>query len=108
MNRARLATATLDQRVHVRGRFHRSVHLPHDWQALHDSGDYLATPALLGFAGQILQELGRDGGARAWTLTGPYGTGKSAFALFLTDLLATMPSPGTPRLASCARLTSAG
>ena len=96
MNRARLTTATLDQRVHVRGRFHRSVHLPHDWQAPHDSGDYLATPALLGFAGQILQELRRDGGARAWTLTGPYGTGKSAFALFLTDLLANA-KPGHPQ-----------
>ena len=96
MNRGKLPTTTLDQRVHVRGRFHRSVHLPHDWKAPHDSGDYLATPALLGFAGQILQELGRDGGSRAWTLTGPYGTGKSAFALFLTDLLAST-KPGHPQ-----------
>lgn len=96
MNRVSLTTQTLDQCVHVRGRFHRSVHLPHDWQAPHDSGDYLATPALLGIAGQILQELGRDGGARAWTLTGPYGTGKSAFALFLTDLLANA-KPGHPQ-----------
>ena len=49
-----------------------------------------------GFAGQILGELGRSGGARAWTLTGPYGTGKSAFALFLTDMLATA-QPEHPR-----------
>ena len=96
MNRGKLPTTTLDQHVHVRGRFHRSVHLPHDWKAPHDSGDYLATPALLGFAGQILQELGREGGARAWTLTGPYGTGKSAFALFLADLLANA-KPGHPQ-----------
>jgi hypothetical protein len=27
-------------------------------------------------------------GPRAWSVTGPYGTGKSAFALFLSDLLA--------------------
>ena len=96
MNRGKLPTTTLDQHVHVRGRFHRSVHVPHDWKAPHDSGDYLATPALLGFAGQILQELGREGGARAWTLTGPYGTGKSAFALFLTDSLANA-KPGHPQ-----------
>ena len=82
--------------MHVRGRFHRSVHLPHDWSAPHDPGDYLATPALLGIASQILGELGSSGGARAWTLTGPYGTGKSAFALFLTDMLATV-RPGHPR-----------
>ena len=67
------AATSLTQLVHVRGRFHRSVHLPHDWSAPHDPGDYLATPALLGFAGQILGELGRSGGARAWTLTGPQG-----------------------------------
>ena len=79
----------LTELVRVRGRFHRSVHLPRDWSAPHDPADYLATPALLEIAGQILGELGRSGGARAWTLTGPYGTGKSAFALFLTDLLAT-------------------
>ena len=74
--------------VRVRGRFHRSVHLPHDWSAPHDPGDYLATPTLLEIAGQILGELGRPGGARAWTVTGPYGSGKSAFAMFLTDMLA--------------------
>ena len=90
------AATSLTQLVHVRERFHRSVHLPHDWNAPHDPGDYLATPALLGFANQILGELGRSGGARAWTLTGPYGTGKSAFALFLTDMLATA-QPEHPR-----------
>ena len=90
------AATSLTELVRVRGRFHRSVHLPHDWNAPHDSGDYLATPALMGFAGQILGEFGRSGGARAWTLTGPYGTGKSAFALFLTDMLATA-RPEHPR-----------
>ena len=83
------AAAPLTELVRVRGRFHRSVHLPRDWNAPHDPADYLATPALLEIASQILAELGRSDGARAWTLTGPYGTGKSAFALFLTDLLAT-------------------
>ena len=90
MSRSGTQAATpLTELVRVRGRFHRSVHLPRDWNAPHDPADYLATPALLEIAGQILGELGRSDGARAWTLTGPYGTGKSAFALFLTDLLAT-------------------
>ena len=96
MSQSKPQAAALSHLVHVRGRFHRSVHLPHDWSAPHDPGDYLATPALLGIASQILGELGRSGGARAWTLTGPYGTGKSAFALFLTDMLATA-RPGHPR-----------
>lgn len=66
MNRGKpRATAPLAQFVRVRGRFHRSVHLPHDWSAPHDPGDYLATPALLGIAGQILGEIERPGGTRA-------------------------------------------
>ncbi len=73
--------------VEVRGRFHRSVHLSRDW----DSGferEFFATPALIEMADEIVRELGRPGGTRAWTVTGPYGAGKSAFALFLARLLA--------------------
>ncbi len=50
--------------------------------------EYLATPAVLDIAEQMLVQLKEPHGTRAWTLTGPYGTGKSAYALFLTDLLA--------------------
>lgn len=78
----------LDQLVRVRKRFRRSVHLPHDWGAPHEPGDYVTTPTLLDFAKQVLAELSSPSGVRAWTFTGPFGTGKSAFALFLTDLLA--------------------
>ncbi|MCY3932405.1 MAG: hypothetical protein OXH70_11855 [Acidobacteria bacterium] len=78
---------TLAGMVAVRGRFHRSVHLARDW----DSGferEFFATPALVEIAEQIVGELGRPRGTRAWTVTGPYGAGKSAFALFLARLLA--------------------
>ena len=88
MNLQETRSELLAKFVRVRGRFHRSVHLPHDWSAPHDPNDYLATPTLLEIAGQILGELERPGGARAWTVTGPYGSGKSAFAMFLTDMLA--------------------
>lgn len=82
------AETSLARLVQVRGRFHRSVHLPQDWRAARDPRGYFTPPALLGIAGQIMEELARPQGARAWTLTGPYGTGKSAFALFLADALA--------------------
>ncbi len=83
----------LAEMIDVRGRFHRSVHVARDW----DSGlerEFLATPALLSIVEQIVSELGRSGGTRAWTVTGPYGAGKSAFCLFLARLLAS-PTPGT-------------
>lgn len=36
---------------------------------------------------RVLGAVGDDHGPRAWTLTGPYGTGKSSFAMFLASLL---------------------
>lgn len=83
-------------------RFHRSVHLPRDWKDAKNGsapGGYVVTEAIRETARQILDELavpgGSDGGGdaegnagtRAWTLTGPYGAGKSSFLLFLADLL---------------------
>ena len=71
-------------------RFHRSVHLPRDWSDAKDGGapgGYVVTEAIRETARQILDELAIPNGTRAWTLTGPYGAGKSSFLLFLADLL---------------------
>lgn len=83
--------ARLSDAIEVRGRFHRSVQLVKDWRGGGNLGGYLPTPNVRGTASRIAQELRRAGGIRAWSLTGPYGSGKSAFALFLTDLLAGDP-----------------
>lgn len=77
----------LAETIEVRGHFHRSVHLARDWDSGFDL-EFFATPALVAMAEQIVGELGRPRGTRAWTVTGPYGAGKSAFALFLARLLA--------------------
>jgi hypothetical protein len=75
----------------VRGRFHRSVRLTQDWRERSDLGDYLLTPTARKLATRITEALGEIGGTRAWSIIGPYGAGKSAFALFLSDLLAHDP-----------------
>ncbi len=78
----------LSEFFRIPNRFHRSVHLSRDRQRKRGAAEYLVTGAIAETAGQILDELSRPEGTRAWTLTGPYGSGKSAFLLFLTDLLA--------------------
>lgn len=83
-----MTSRRLSELVTVRGRFHRSVSLTRDWKGSKDLSEYVVTPAISAIAEQILDELRQPRGARAWSLTGPYGTGKSAFALFLADLLA--------------------
>jgi hypothetical protein len=74
--------------VSVRGRFHRSVNLGHDWRDANALAEYILTPTAQEFAAQVMEELSRPQGTRAWSITGPYGSGKSALALFLADVLA--------------------
>ena len=69
-------------------RFTRSVNVQHDvWQAGSLKG-YVVTAG----ARRALLRIGparhMAGAARAWTLTGPYGTGKSALANFIAKLMA--------------------
>ena len=91
-----IATALrLDEVITIRGRFHRSVNLRADRRDEARRRDYVVTPTVRDLTARILQELGQPGGTRAWSLTGPYGSGKSAFALFLADVLTEiMPGRG--------------
>jgi hypothetical protein len=84
-------TASLRDFVEVKGRFHRSVQLNRDWEGRGDFGDYPLTPTARELATRMASVLEEPGGPRAWSVTGPYGSGKSAFALFLADLLAHDP-----------------
>jgi hypothetical protein len=84
-------SASLRDIFEVRGRFHRSVRLTQDWRERSDLSGYLLTPTARELATRMTEALGEPGGIRAWSVTGPYGAGKSAFALFLSDLLAHDP-----------------
>lgn len=87
-----MTTARLSDCITIRGRFHRSVSLSKDWQRGVDLSEYVVTPTIKEIARRIVDELEHPDGARAWSITGPYGSGKSAFGLFLADLLASRKS----------------
>ena len=44
---------------------------------------------------RVIAALDHESTSKAWTLTGPYGSGKSAFALFIAKLLDDSESPTT-------------
>jgi hypothetical protein len=73
--------------VHVRPRYQRSVHLERDAHARGSLDGYILTPLVRTLTGRILDGYRAPSPARAWSITGPYGTGKSAFAVFLADAL---------------------
>lgn len=76
----------------VSGRFYRSVQVQQDWQHSPSLQSYLPTPTTHEVVQLILKNLADARGERAWAITGPFGTGKSAFVLFLADVLAHQPA----------------
>lgn len=83
--------------LELRSRFQRSVHLERDSGSGKWLNGYLLTPLVVSTIGRIAEGLCREDGNRAWSLTGPYGTGKSAFSLFLTHALGLPENEGGAR-----------
>ncbi|MCC7075063.1 MAG: hypothetical protein IT383_27370 [Deltaproteobacteria bacterium] len=81
------AATTLADICEIRTRYRRSVHLERDAQVPGILDGYVLTPLARRTLHRIIGGLLADNGQRAWTLTGPYGSGKSAFEVFLFALL---------------------
>ena len=88
------APANLASLVEVERRFRRSVNLDRDAGFTEALDGYIVTPAVRRALSQITDGIDDAAGDRAWSLVGPYGSGKSAFAVFLADLLSGSGSPG--------------
>ncbi|MDW8293631.1 MAG: hypothetical protein RML84_11115 [Anaerolineae bacterium] len=86
-------SADLASVVQVRASALRSIHVAHDIRQPSLLDGYLLTAQARQTLARIVDGLGDRSPARAWTLTGPYGSGKSYFSLFLLHLLdATLPA----------------
>ena len=105
MSVATVSTPLIDL-VDVGRRFQRSVNLERDAGTRDALQDYLVTPAAHQALSQVAGGLERPQGDRAWSLVGPYGSGKSAFAVFLADLFSPVGTDGRP--AARRLLTRAG
>jgi hypothetical protein len=81
-------TDELTSYVQVGRRFQRAVNLERDFGQAHTLQGYQVTPAVVHALQLIRSGLGKGSTSRAWSLIGPYGSGKSAFAVFLSELLA--------------------
>jgi len=86
--------------VSVAPRYTRSINLERDAVDAASIEGYVLTSTGLTFLDRIAAGVSDPTAQRAWTLTGPYGAGKSAFALYLASLLgpATESSPKRARL----------
>ena len=80
-------TTPLSDLFHVTSRFHRSVHLERDFYTKDALDGYVLTITARETLGRVIAPLKNESTSKAWSLTGPYGSGKSAFALFTAKLL---------------------
>lgn len=80
--------ATLNQYFEIHRRYHRSVNLERDLHKADAVEGYVLTERSAATLARILPAFSRAKANRAWTLTGVYGTGKSAFVHYLTSLCA--------------------
>ena len=88
-------TTPLSELFHVTSRFHRSVHLERDFYTKDALDGYVLTITARETLGRVIAPLKNESTSKAWSLTGPYGSGKSAFALFTAKLLGDSESPTT-------------
>jgi hypothetical protein len=77
----------LNEVVAIAPRYTRSVNLERDIEDATAVAGYLLTPVGIDFLRRIQRVVTGAPGPRAWSITGPYGSGKSAFLLFLANLL---------------------
>ncbi len=80
--------------LEIQGRFRRSIHLEKDSRGASPNGEYILTPTARKILRRLAEGIPDESPCRAWTLTGPYGVGKSAFAVFLTHLFCGTGQPG--------------
>ncbi|MHB8597167.1 MAG: hypothetical protein ACYDER_10180 [Ktedonobacteraceae bacterium] len=79
--------------ITLKRRYSRSINLERDLSVIDSVLGYIPTAWTLEVTERILMAFSTSYSVRAWTITGVYGTGKSAFAHFLASLVAPKNDP---------------
>ena len=82
-----IGTRPLSELFQVKSRFYRSVNIIADYDDPDALTDYILSPLGRTVLRRIGDGLKPGSRVRAWSIVGPYGAGKSAFALFLAKVL---------------------
>ncbi|MBL3527896.1 MAG: hypothetical protein JMN27_09750 [gamma proteobacterium endosymbiont of Lamellibrachia anaximandri] len=78
---------SLSDLIRVNTHYTRSINMERDVDSLSVVDAYIPTTRALRTLDTMVEAYKADESPRAWSLVGPYGSGKSSFAVFLTHLL---------------------
>lgn len=84
---------SLSQVIEIGKSFQRSVRLEKDTERDGAESGYILTQTARETLRKVVDSLDDSSTERAWTLTGPYGVGKSAFAVYLARLFCLSGAP---------------
>jgi len=85
---------TLDAFLSIAPRYRRSTNVETDFGRAESLDGYVLSALALECTQRIVSALASPSGARAWSIVGPYGSGKSSFLTYLTSLLSSGPNAG--------------
>ena len=90
-----MVNTRLSDIFHITERFQRSVHLERDFYTENALEGYIVTVKARETLTRLISAQENEATSKAWSLTGPYGSGKSAFALFAAKLFGDPEAPTT-------------
>ena len=90
-----MVNTRLSDLFHVTERFQRSIHLERDFYTENALEGYIVTVKARETLTRLISAKENEATSKAWSLTGPYGSGKSAFALFAAKLFGDPDAPTT-------------
>ena len=90
-----MVNTRLSDIFHITERFQRSIHLERDFYTENALAGYIVTVKARETLTRLISAQENEATSKAWSLTGPYGSGKSAFALFAAKLFGDPNAPTT-------------
>ncbi len=78
---------SISDKVQINTHYTRSVNLERDGSSINVVKAYIPTSRALRTMVRVIDSFGVKQAPRAWSLIGPYGSGKSSFSVFLSHLL---------------------
>ena len=99
---------SLSDLIRVNTHYTRSINMERDIESLSVVDAYIPTTRALRTLDTMVEAFKADESPRAWSLVGPYGSGKSSFAVFLTHLLSNPSGPATKAVIKKLRRVDAG
>ncbi|HIP95530.1 MAG TPA: hypothetical protein EYH20_09365 [Leucothrix sp.] len=85
---------SLHDSIKVNTHYTRSINLERDSDSIDVIKSYIPTSRALRAFSRISDSFNTELSPRAWSLIGPYGSGKSSFSVFLSQLLSNTESEG--------------